>query len=516
MMTDFLTNSAVSTVGGQPIGVDDFRHLAEAIPQLVWTSDPSGNVDYISPQMGKFSGVDPSSPDYLDWSKVVHPEDLAELNSVWNNCIETGEVYEHEFRMKAEKSTYHWFSARAIPVFGEDGKIVKWYGSTTNIDSLKKAEAVLRNLADEKDRFIAILGHELRNPLSAISNSYENLTHDAINEDQRGRALASLGRQLGYLKRLVEETLDISRLASGKFRLLPTKVELNHLVETCVADMEHKISEEEISVQTKFSESEIWAKVDGVRISQCIFNLLNNAVKFTSPGGTITVECRLDSDTGLAEIQVADDGVGMTKQELARIFQPFSQGRSAGRLSREGLGLGLAITSEIIGLHGGDVSVASEGKGKGSAFTLNIPVSTAPTPSAPVPEEVPNSSPTQKILLVDDDKGVTATLKMFLELDGHSVSVVHCGRTALGALDAGLPDLVICDLTLPGTIKGWDVAKRITKNYPEEKAPYLIALSGHAEPHHIKKCLEAGFDEHLSKPTSPDDLRKAVARGAAS
>ncbi|MEP2776732.1 MAG: ATP-binding protein [Luteolibacter sp.] len=498
---------------------DSFRHLAEALPQLVWTADSDGNLDYISPQMGEFAGTEPHDSDYLNWAKLIHPDDLEELDKVWTHSLETGETYVHEFRMRGKDGTYHWFSGRAIPVVEADGTIVKWYGATTNIDELKEAELTLRNAAAEKDRFIATLGHELRNPLSAISNSYHTLVHDGVTEEIRAKALDSLGRQLKHLSRLVDETLDISRLVSGKFRLLPTRLELNHLVEGCVSDMEHACTENKITLTTETSGEDIWMKADSVRLAQCIYNLLNNAVKFTKPGGAIHVGCRLDPVRNFVEIKVADNGVGMTEEEIARIFKPFSQGRSAGRLSREGLGLGLAITSEIIGLHGGEITVASDGKGKGSTFSLNIPVGSAPekerkeiknTPVASAPQE------SLRVLLVDDDESVTATLKMFLELDGHSVTVVHCGRTAFAAIDRELPDVVFCDISLPGTIKGWDVARRVAQNYPHDKAPYTIALSGHADAEHAKKCLEAGFDEHIPKPPSPDALREALGRVAMS
>ncbi len=433
--------------------------------------------------------------------------------------METGEIYGKEFRVRGEDGGYQWFSAKAAPVAGADGKIVKWYGTTTNIDQLKKAELALQHTAEDKDRFIATLGHELRNPLSAISNSYHTLTHEGLTTGLKEKALEALGRQIGHLTRLVDETLDISRIASGKFRMLPTKVELNHLVESCTSDMRHMWMENEITVRTEIDEVEIWVKADSVRLSQCIYNILNNAIKFTKPGGTITVGCHLDTATQLAQIKVADDGVGMTPEEVARIFRPYSQGRSAGRLSREGLGLGLAITSEIIGLHGGDISVASGGKGQGSTFTLNIPVGSAPPENQEEPGKAPvadGGKEALRVLLVDDDEGVAATLKMFLELDGHQVTVVHCGRTAFGALDSELPDVVFCDISLPGTIKGWDVAQRVVSNYPEQKAPYLVALSGHTEQHHISKCIESGFDEHLAKPPTPDDLRAAISRAAAS
>lgn len=502
------------------ISAEDFRVLAEAMPQLIWTSDPSGNVDYISPHMSAFTGLDIDDPSYLDWQKLIHPDDLTSVVKAWSRSITTGETYVHDFRLKAADGTFQWFSNRAVPVMDKDGKVVKWYGATNNIDKIKMTELELIQASEEKDKFIATLGHELRNPLSAISNSYQTLAHERLTEEMKSRAMASLGRQIEHLSRLVEETLDISRLASGKFRILPTKVELNHLVESCANDMEHKCVENGIALTIETSDDPIWVKVDSIRLSQCVLNLLSNAIKFTRQGGNVTIGCGLDPITNLAQIKVVDDGVGMTPEEVARIFRPFSQGRTAGRLSREGLGLGLAITSDIIGLHGGDISVASEGKDKGSAFTLNLPVGRAPAESQDFSEHDSRLDGEKKqslrVLVVDDDEGVSAALKMFLELEGHEVTVAHCGRTAFGALDRELPHVLFCDITLPGTIKGWDVAKRVVSNYPQAQAPYIIALSGHADPKDVQKCLEAGFDEHIAKPATPDLLREALRRASLS
>lgn len=518
-MKRFAADLNIIAKAADSIGAENFRHLAEAIPQLVWTSDPHGKIDYISPQMSALTGLDIADPSFLNWEKVIHPDDLGGLEAVWSNSIATGQIYVHEFRIRLEDGTYQWFEGKAVPVTDKDGRILKWYGATHNIDKIKQAETELKQAAEEKDKFIATLGHELRNPLSAISNSYQTLSHQGLTEELKAKAMDSLGRQIDYLTRLVDETLDISRLASGKFRILPTKVELNHLVESCANDMEHKCVESDISLVVETSDEQIWVKADSLRLSQCVINLLSNAIKFTRQGGNVLIGCGIDPQTNLAQIRVVDDGVGMTPEEVARIFRPFSQGRTAGRLSREGLGLGLAITSEIIGLHGGDVSVTSDGKNMGSAFTLNIPQGRAPTETQFFTDESQSAEGKllpMRVLLVDDDEGVSATLKMFLELEGHNVTVANCGRTAFGALDRELPDVLFCDITLPGTIKGWDVAKRVVSNYPKAQAPYIIALSGHAHPRDVQKCLDAGFNEHIAKPATPDVLREALQRAATS
>ncbi len=510
-------NSSSNAVSGKPygsktVGTDDFRHLAEALPLIVWTSDPNGVVDYFSPQLGDLTGISVEDADYLDWLRLVHPDDLDVVKEKWNHALLTGEEYGHELRIRSADGTYLWFFSRAVPVSSPDGKIAKWYGTTTNIDVMKKAELSLKRAAEEKDKFIAVLGHELRNPLSAVSNSYHTLVHNALSDQSRGKVLDVLGRQIEQLKRLVDDVLDVSRLTSGKLRLIYTKVEANQLLRNCAEDYRHMCEDNEITLNLELADEPVWAEADSVRLSQCIGNVLSNAIKFTRSGGRIVISNSINAETKRVEISIADNGVGMTKRELDTIFQPFSQGRSSGRLSREGLGLGLAITQEIIEQHEGDIAVFSDGKGKGTVFTLSIPGCDAPGATEENKKTEDTDSKGLNVLLVDDDESVSSTLKLFLELEGHAVTTVSCGRTAFAALDKGLPDLIFCDLTLPGSVKGWDIARRVKASYPMEEMPYLVALSGHADEHHVEKSIQSGFDEHVSKPPSPEQLRSAIRR----
>lgn len=498
----------------KPSDADDFRHLAEALPQIVWTANPEGELEYINPQFAEFSGLSKDDPDFSNWILLVHDEDRDATIEAWKNALATGGTYEKEIRLRAADGRYQWFAARAKPVIGPDGAIVRWYGITSNIDDLKRAERALTQAASAKDKFIAMLGHELRNPLSALSGSYQNLIHSEIGDEGRAEVLESLGRQISHLSRLVDDTLDISRLSSGKLRLISSKLELNQLVESCGSDFSHRCADNDVSVIIQQSREPIWLEGDSVRISQCVNNILSNALKFTRPGGKIVVACGINPQSALAEITITDDGIGMTKKELNTIFQPFTQGRNAGRLSSEGLGLGLAITQEILELHKGNISVFSAGRGTGSTFVLRLPTCAAPADSgeAETEEKIGKRLSGLKILLVDDDKSVASMLEMFLQLEGHIVTVASCGSSALAALDQGLPEILFCDLTLPGSIKGWDIAQRIRESYPENQMPYMVALSGYSDEYHIGKSLASGFDEHLAKPPSLEQLRAALQR----
>ena len=498
------------------LGEDNFRHLAEAIPEIVWTANPNGELDYISPQYSEYTGMSQDDPEYLDWLSFIHPDDRQATEDEWRICAQEGKVYEAEFRLREAGGGHLWFSARAVPVLGHGGKILKWYGTSINIESQKQVEQTLQKAAEDKDKFIAMLGHELRNPLAAISTSYHTLSHPEMTESQREKSLDVLGKQIAHLTRLVDDTLDISRLSSGKLRLVTSKLELNQLAEECLEAFTKSAEENELVTLLHTADQPVWVEGDGIRLSQCLSNLLNNAIKFTDPGGKIMVSIVSDEAAGCARIIVEDTGVGISESEIPNVFDPFRQGDSAQQLSKDGLGLGLAVIRDISRLHGGDVTATSGGPGEGALFTISIPLSEAPVLTDEATEsEEPVAAGVKKILVVEDNPSVAASLELFLELEGHDVTIAEDGEKALEILGQKIPDLVFCDLTLPGSLKGWDVARHARMNIPEDQIPFLVALSGHAQDHHVDRSIEAGFDIHIAKPPSPEQLRDALILGTA-
>lgn len=488
-----------------------FQHLAEALPQIVWTAGSDGVIDYISPQWQTFSGLPQDSPDFLNWIERVHPDDVDETISLWNHSVKSGEIYERILRLRGANGKFRWFAARAKPIFGQDQGIIKWYGTSTDIDEQKRNQNALQEHARDRDRFIAMLGHELRNPLAAINASYEILDSEKANQEQRAQAFQILGNQLSHLTRLVDDTLDVSRLTSGKLRLITCPLEVGQLVRDCCEALEQEAIDKGLSLNPpEESDEQLWINGDDVRLSQCLTNILTNALKFTDPGGSINVS--IETGQGEVFIKVADDGIGMRPEDASKLFTPFVQGSDAPRMSTEGLGLGLAVVKKLITLHGGRINVDSPGPGKGTTFTLVLPQTEAPEG---IDEELssydlPSSI---EILVIEDNESVAEALQLLLELEGHQVRLAGDGESALTSLESATPDMIISDLTLPGHLTGWDLAEKISASYPEDKRPYLIALSGHAQPHHVERCKEAGFDEHLAKPPSTVSLREALARG---
>jgi len=498
------------------LGDDNFRHLAEALPEIVFTAGPDGTVDFFNTEWGLFGGIDADDPDYLSWEGRIHPDDLESVATSWGRAVAEGTVFEHDFRMRSATGEHEWFSTRAVPVRNSDEEIVKWYGVTANIDDQKKMEIQLRQISNQKDEFLAMLGHELRNPLAALSTSFDVLSRKGISDEQAEVSFALLGRQIAHLTRLVDDTLDVSRLTSGKLRLICCPLEINQLVADCCSDSSEAAKEKNIALSVTPYHEAVWVDGDDVRIAQCLTNLLSNSIKFTDPRGKI--EASVTASEQNVTLTVRDTGIGMTDAELARIFEPFEQGSGAQQLSTAGLGLGLAVIQKLAELHHGSVEAMSAGPGCGTTFHLKLP--RIPPPEAsnkPSPDDLQKNTGMKKyrILLVEDNEGVALSLRMFFEIEGHTVQVTDDGDACLKVLDEFRPDILLSDLTLPGHLSGWDIAEKVSGSYPLASRPYLVAISGHTQPHHISKSHEAGFDEHLSKPSTPADLRSLLERASA-
>lgn len=492
------------------IGTDNFQHLAEALPQIVWTAKPDGVLDYISPQWGQFTGLGPEDEAFLNWLPLIHPDHQEETVEKWTTSIEEGTVYDQQFKIKSATGQYVWFHARALPVIDASEKILKWYGTTTNIQSQKNHELELIEEAKKKDEFIAMLSHELRNPLAAISTAYELLKkEDSLAPEQKELSFTILGKQISHLSRIVEDTLDIARLKSGKLQLISQRVEMNQLVKDCFDSIAEDFKHGELTSNLNLHPEPLWVKGDSVRLSQCIINLLNNAVKFTPQGGSISLSVTQKNNSIV--IEVKDTGIGIRKDDLSHLFEAFSQGQNALEQNKQGLGLGLAVINTLLELHHGTVQAESTGINQGSKFTITLPLISGPTRTSFYAAETTSSeTDTQRILLIEDNPNIRETLKMLLELEGHEVRAAEDGESAFTLLEHYLPETIFCDLSLPGAFNGWEIAARIRSSFAEDKLPYLVALSGFAQPKDIEKSLQSGFHKHIAKPPEIDQIRACL------
>lgn len=508
------TNSAQQ--GAESLEEETLQHVAEVFPHIVWTATPEGDVDFISPQLGEYTGVEPDDSEFLDWTRYVHPDDLERVIGRWSDARERKQTYSAEQRLRSKRGGYKWFIARAEPIIGEDREVAKWCGTLTSIHEHKVAERKLKAASRQKDEFIAMLGHELRNPLAAIAASHLALSKEGLAEGDRLAALDILGRQINHLTRLVNDTVDVARLSFGKLRLDTRPLEMNQLVAEWAEGYRAVVEEGGYRLKVELEADEIWVDGDAVRLSQCINNLVGNAMKFAESGTEVVVRTTSGSSGDHAEIRVIDSGVGLDGEEVENLFKRFTQGRGAGVQDVGGLGLGLSVVREIMQMHDGAVEGSSRGKGRGATFTLKMPIGKKPQAEAEGGKKASAQQPSKRVLLVEDNTSVARSLELFLQLEGHSVELAADGEEAFEKLASDRFDLILSDLTLPGEISGWDVATRVKDNHADasQDQPYLVALSGHALPEHVEKSKAAGFQEHIAKPPSLDQLRAVLSRAA--
>jgi signal transduction histidine kinase/CheY-like chemotaxis protein len=357
-----------------------------------------------------------------------------------------------------------------------------------------------------RETFIAQLGHELRNPLSAIANAVTVLDREPAGSARVIRLRDILMRQTSQLSRLVNDLLDISRIAQGKISLNRKPIDLGALVARCVQTVQETEGAGARNIDLQMGTGPLTIDADEVRVEQIIWNLLTNALKFTEPGGRI--EVAIARDEGNALVTVIDDGTGISSEALDDIFKPFHQATLGAVEEGGGLGLGLALVDQLSRLHGGSVAVASAGPGLGSRFELRLPLAQATEqPSAP-PSEDGHPGTRRRVLVVDDNPDAADSLRMLLEFVGHEIAVASDGRSAIESVVAWQPEVALIDIGLPD-LDGYEVVTRLRAMNLAAR-PLLVALTGYGQPEDRMRALAAGFDVHLTKPVDVDELTRIL------
>jgi PAS domain S-box-containing protein len=387
-------------------------------------------------------------------------------------------------------------------------------GAALGTAELYQHQSELRRRAEEadsaKDEFLALLGHELRNPLAPLRNAVQILELKGDDPAVVARARGTIGRQVGQLTRLVDELLDASRIARGKVRLTVARLDLAGLVRTVVGDYRAEVEAAGLSVQVDTPGDPVWVQGDAARLAQVATNLLNNAVKFTPAGGRVTV--RVETSANEAVLSVSDTGMGIAADALPTLFQPFRQVNADPARTKGGLGLGLAVVKGLVELHGGRSAATSEGPGRGSTFSVRLPLDRA---AAPEPREAPKEQPpaagtARRVLIVEDQADTAESLRELLELKGFDVSVASTGPDGVVLARRVVPDAIVCDIGLPG-MTGFDVARALRAD-PATASAVLVAVSGYAQQEDRRKARDAGFDALLAKPADTDELVRLLTR----
>jgi signal transduction histidine kinase/ActR/RegA family two-component response regulator len=367
-----------------------------------------------------------------------------------------------------------------------------------------QAEALHR--ADRrKNEFLATLAHELRNPLAPLRNCLDILQFKITDPEQIRQAREIMDRQLQHLSRLVDDLLDMSRIALGKLDLRKERVDLVSLVGEAVETVRPLSDARQHSLTLSAPEHVLELEADPVRLVQVFVNLLNNAIKYTPAGGRLEVVVAREGQQ--ATVRVRDNGVGIPPEMMTQIFDLFTQIDLGDDRSREGLGIGLSLVRQLVELHQGTISCRSEGLNRGSEFIVTLPLSAGALPAKRVPA-LEASAATSQILLVEDNADVRRSLELLLKLVGHKVVVADNGRTALAAVAEQRPDIALIDIGLPDA-DGYQVARQIRQAYDDRV--YLVALTGYSQPQDRQRAMDAGFDAHLVKPVNFKVLQKLLA-----
>lgn len=485
-----------------------FRRLADDIPALLRVDDRQGMAEFVNRSCAEFTGQPRETLLGRGWQQFVHPDDRAAYIADDVAALARRTGMERDVRMLRHDGIYRWMRIISVPHASPEGEFTGFVALMIDVEDRKLAELELFHASRRKDEFLAMLAHELRNPLSAISNSTAVLAGLAFGDGPGPWAVGIIQRQTRLLSKLLDDLLDLARIAQGKIMLTLAPAELRVVLDQAVEVSRALIDSRH---QTLVVEpiGDWWVEAEVTRLVQVFTNLLNNAAKYTQEGGEIRLQAGFERNQVV--VRVADNGTGIEPEMLLRVFEMFAQADITLDRAQGGLGLGLTLVQRLVTLHGGTVEAESEGLGQGSVFTVRLPVLDRPKSTSVSDGSLPKPTGAagRRILVVDDNVESALTLAMVLKTEGHEVFVSVEGHAAIAEAQRVSPDVVILDIGLPG-LNGYEVARRLRGMSATSKAR-LIALTGYGRPDDIAASRAAGFDEHLVKPVDLAVLLPLVA-----
>jgi PAS domain S-box-containing protein len=470
---------------------------------------PDGGALRWSDETFRIFGHEPRSfePTQAIFYQSIHPEDRESTRGIASNGVARGQPFEKEYRIVRPDGGVRLLHSWTRVEYDEAGRPHRMVGTVQDVTERKRAEQELKEADRRKDEFLAMLAHELRNPLAPILNAVEVL--ECAGPDQAevtAKFRAVIARQVQHMKRLLDDLLDVSRVSRGKIQLRTERVELGALLAQAVEVSRPIMKEKRQHLTMRPPARPLPMEADPTRLVQVFANIINNAAKYSDVGGHISVAVSVEGAE--AVIAVGDDGAGMTAELLERAFDLFVQETRSLDRAQGGLGIGLTMVRTLVKLHGGSVRAFSEGPGLGSEIVVRLPLSAPEVgvegPAAP-PAAARASAGPLRVLVVDDNVDAARALGRLLELLGHQVRVAHDGPGAIAAAAALRPELVLLDIGLPG-MDGYAVAARLRD--AGHRGAALVALSGYGQEEHVQRSTDAGFRHHLVKPVDFALLRR--------
>jgi PAS domain S-box-containing protein len=510
-----------------------YRSLVEATAKIIWNTTPEGELVTEQPGWSAFTGQRFEEYQGWGWIAAVHPEDRHHTAQAWLNALANRTLYEVEHRLRRYDGEYRYMNARAVPVLEADGSIREWIGVHTDITERKQAEVEREQLLEReqtaraeaetanrmKDEFLATLSHELRTPLNAMLGWTQLLRTRKFNETTTARALETIDRNTKSLAQLIEDILDMSRIIRGKLHLDMRVIDIAPVVEAAIETVLPAATAKDIQMESILDSTVRPVMGDVNRLQQVFWNLLSNAVKFTPKSGRI--EVRLAQIDSQVQVRVVDNGQGISPEFLPHVFDRFRQADSTTTREYGGLGLGLSIVRHLVELHGGTVQAESAGLGKGSSFTVTLPIRAVdynldePEQQPQIHKEgatiiAPSSLSGLRIVVVDDEADARDLLNTVLTQYGAEVVTRATAQDTIDAIAQFQPHILVSDIGMPGE-DGYTLIRRL-RQLPAEQGGQVpaIALTAYARAEDRTQALAAGFQQHIPKPVNPDKLAAVV------
>ncbi|MGB8354762.1 MAG: ATP-binding protein [Chthoniobacteraceae bacterium] len=514
--------------------------IGDAVPDFVWAHDAGGVPLYVNARTLEYFGMSMEKFRREGWRRKVHPEDIGAFEKRFPAGNVPAAPHEFECRYRRHDGVYCWFASRAVPFLNARKEIVKWVGTSTNVEIRKRSELERERLLESerqarsdaehasrmKDEFLATVSHELRTPLNAIVGWVYLLKSGKVEPDELKEGLSAIERNTRVQAELIEDLLDMGRIISGQIRLNVQTIDLALVIDSAIESVKPSIDAKQIRLHTIFDPLAGHLRGDPARLQQVMWNLLSNAIKFTSKGGR--VEIIVEKLNSQVQITVSDTGEGIAQDFIPHLFERFRQADASTTRRHGGLGLGLAIVKQLVDLHGGTITATSDGEGKGASFRIRLPVPLAKPEEilgagnghrANARQEVADKDPERlkdvKMLIVDDEPDSREVVMRILRGYGAQVTAVKSAEQALAKLDSEHFDILISDIGMQ-EMDGYELIRRVRASARQSGNEIsAVALTAYARSEDRCLAVQAGFDMFISKPVDPAELIAVVERCAA-
>ena len=496
-----------------------FRQMVDALPVAVYTTDAEGRLTHFNPAAAEFAGRKPAlGEDHwcVTW-KLYRPDGSPLPHDETPMAIALKErrpIRGEQAITERPDGERRWVEPFPTPLFDEAGRLIGGINMLLDITDRKQADEAAQEANRRKDEFLALLSHELRNPLAPIRTGIELIRISGDSPQSVRRVRSMMERQVSQMTRLIDDLLDVSRIASGKIVLQQEPSSVAELIQSAIENQRDGLDAAQIDITCELPEAPAVINADRTRFVQILSNVLHNASKFTPMHGRVCISAKtvVSDNVSRVAIAVSDTGIGISTDMLPRVFDLFTQAEAPTQRTHGGLGIGLGLARRLVEMHGGEISAHSDGPGHGTTIVINMPLSEGAVEAPPFRVDTPLRI-TNRVVIIDDNEDAANTLSMFVDQLGGSSKTVYDATTGLQTVKDFQPDTVLLDIGMPG-MDGYDACKQLRQE-SSHKDIAIIAVSGWGQPHDKQRALDAGFDAHLTKPIDPAALGRLLADIAA-